>query len=71
MGTENDNYRSVLSVESPTSTGCSSYFDTNFEETKYKELKMSSKKLIRGVDFTFPMTEIINFWSCFWSFKIG
>ena len=29
------------------------------------------KKLIRGGDFTFKMTEIINFWSCFCSFKIG
>ena len=32
---------------------------------------MSSKKLIRGGDFTFQMTEIINFWICFCSFKIG
>ena len=32
---------------------------------------MSSKKLIRGGDFTFQMTEIINFWSCFCSFKMG
>ena len=36
-----------------------------------QRLKMSSKKLIQGGDFTFQMTEIINFWICFCSFKIG
>ena len=44
----------------------------HFYETKYKQrLKMSSKKLNGGGDLTFQMTEIINFWSCFCSFKIG
>ena len=38
----------------------------NFDETKYKQrLKMSSKKLIRGSDFTFQMTEIIIFGTAF------
>ena len=32
---------------------------------------MSSKKLICGGDFSIQMTEIINFWICFCSFKIG
>ena len=32
---------------------------------------MSSKKLVSGGDFTFQMTEIISFWSCFFSFNIG
>ena len=42
----------------------------NFDETKCKQrLKMSSKKLIRGGDYTFQMTEIINFWSCFLLFQ--
>ena len=42
----------------------------NIDETKYKRLKMS-KKLIRGGDVKFQMTEIINFCSCFCPFKIG
>ena len=58
-------------MESPISTGCSPDFDTNLDETKYKQRLKMSKKLIGGGDFTFQMTEIINFCNCFCSFEKG
>ena len=70
MGTENNIYLFLVWNRPPLPFVVCIFI--NFDETKYKQrIKMSSKKLIRGGDFNFQMTETSNFWSYICSFKIG